>query len=310
MTLSGVTIVGSANMDIVFAVERIPKPGETLIAGSAARFPGGKGLNQAVAAARAGAKTTFIGAVGADDNGRALTATMTQAGISVVQLRVIGDETAAADTGQAFIVVDGVGENTIIVVSGANASVTALTDADVEVLRGSDVVLLQLESPIEIVTAAAAVAHSAHAIVMLNAAPARELPDALMLALDLLIVNEHEARLISGLEELEGASIALAARVPRLVVTLGANGSVLFDAGAEVARISAPKVTAIDTTGAGDTFCGALAAALADGVGFAEAAAFASVAASLSVQKLGAVPSIPSREEIDVAAEATTARAE
>lgn len=301
MASAGVTIVGSANMDIVFAVGRIPKPGETLIADSAARYPGGKGLNQAVAAARAGALTTFIGSVGPDDNGRALTATMTDAAIVIDRLRVSTDETVAGETGQAFIVVDGSGENTIIVASGANASVTSLTAADSAILASSAVVLMQLELPMAVVEEAAGVSHAAGAIVILNAAPAGQLPDRLIAALDMLIVNEHEARVISGLDDLAAASRALAGRVPRLVVTLGAQGSVLFEGGAELARVAAPKVSALDTTGAGDTFCGALCAALAEGIGFADAAAFASVAASLSVQKLGAVPSIPSRAAIDAA---------
>jgi ribokinase len=299
MASAGVTIVGSANMDIVFAVNRIPKPGETLIAESAARYPGGKGLNQAVAAARAGARTTFIGSVGSDDNGRALTATMTEAGIITDRLRVTTDPSAAGETGQAFIVVDGSGENTIIVASGANASVDTLTAADVECVRGSAVVLMQLELPMAVVVETAQLSRAAGATVVLNAAPASELPDDLIAALDLLIVNEHEARVISGVHDLDEASAVLAGRVHRLVVTLGSKGSVLFEGGAELARVAAPKVTAVDTTGAGDTFCGALCAALAEGVGFEDSAAFASVAASLSVQNLGAVPSIPSRAAID-----------
>lgn len=308
MTSAAVTIVGSANMDIVFAVGRIPKPGETLLAESAARYPGGKGLNQAVAAARAGARTAFIGAVGPDDNGRALAATMTDAGMAVEQLRVA--QSAVIETGQAFIVVDGSGENTIIVASGANATVNSLTDADAELLRDSAVVLMQLELPMATVEEAARVAHAARATVILNAAPAEALPDALMATLDILIVNEHEACVISGHADLAEASAALAVRVPRLVVTLGAKGSVLFDGGSELARVRAPQVTAVDTTGAGDTFCGALAAALAEGVEFVAAATFASVAASLSVQKLGAVPSIPTRAEIDAARTFTAESAE
>lgn len=301
MTSAGVTIVGSANMDIVFAVDRIPKPGETLIADSAAKYPGGKGLNQAVAAARAGAVTTFIGAVGPDDNGRALTATMKDAAIVTDRLRATTDLSAAGETGQAFIVVDGSGENTIIVASGANASVTSLTPPDVAVLEKSAVVLMQLELPMAVVQETAQLAHDAGAVVILNAAPAGELPDDLVAVLDMLIVNEHEACVITGIDDLEAASGSLAGQVNRLVVTLGSKGSVLYEAGTELARVAAPKVAALDTTGAGDTFCGALCAALAEGLGFVDAAAFASVAASLSVQKLGAVPSIPSRAEIDAA---------
>lgn len=297
---SGVTIVGSANMDIVFEVERIPGPGETLLADRAARYPGGKGLNQAVAAARSGAATAFVGAVGSDDNGGSLTAAMTGAGISTEWLRTVEGE-----SGQAFIVVDRAAENTIIVASGANATVSELTGEDRAQLERSAAVLMQLELPMSVVEEAARVAHYAGATVMLNAAPAERLPESLLANLDLLIVNEHEALIVSGVAGvgerggLAKASARLAALVPRLVVTLGSEGSVLYENGAELARVPARKVDAVDTTGAGDTFCGALAAALAEGRDFTAAASFATAAAALSVQKVGAVPSIPTRREID-----------
>lgn len=294
---AGVTIVGSANMDVVFTVERMPGPGETLLADSAARYPGGKGLNQAVAAARAGATTTFIGAVGTDDNGTALTATMTEAAIGIDLLRRVPE-----DTGAAFIVVDEAGENTIIVASGANGTVELLTGEDRARLEQTAVLLLQLELPLAVVNEAARVAHLAGATVILNAAPARPLPPELVAELDVLIVNEHEACIVGGSDELEEASALLASLVGRLVVTLGSKGSVLYEDGRRLARVVAHPVTVVDTTGAGDTFCGAFAAALADGRGFADAAAFASVAAALSVQELGAVPSVPDRAAIDAAA--------
>jgi ribokinase len=293
---AGVTIVGSANMDIVFEVERIPKPGETLLAQTAARYPGGKGLNQAVAAARAGAPTAFLGAIGSDDNGAALTATMTEAGIATDRLRAVD-----ADTGQAFIVVDRSAENTIIVASGANATVTTLIGDDRALLESSPVVLMQLELPMTVVEEAARVAQLAGATVMLNAAPAQSLSAQLLADVDLLIVNEHEALVVSGLADLAAASAELASRVHRLVVTLGAKGSVLYQGGVAIATVPALAVTAVDTTGAGDTFCGALAAALVDGREFTDAATFATAAAALSVQKVGAVPSIPTRAEIDAA---------
>jgi ribokinase len=294
---TGVAVVGSANMDIVFAVDRIPRPGETLLAEPAARYPGGKGLNQSVAAARAGAATTFVGAIGSDDGGAALAETMSEAGIGTALLR-----RTQGQSGQAFIVVDGSGENTIIVASGANATVVELTGEDRALLERSSVVLMQLELPVAVVHEAARVAHLAGATVMLNAAPAQRLDAELLAELDVLIVNEHEARIVGDSDDLSTASASLASAVGRLVVTLGADGSVLYEGGVEVARVAARRVTALDTTGAGDTFCGALAAALAEGRGFADAAAFASAAAALSVQKLGAVPSIPTRAEIEAAA--------
>jgi ribokinase len=291
---SGIVMVGSANMDIVFSVERIPLPGETLLADSVAKYPGGKGLNQAVAAARAGARTVFVGALGEDDNGAELASTMTEAGIDA---RLVRREPTAS--GQAFIVVADNAENTIIVASGANAEVTALRPADREAIAGAAVLLMQLELPLGTVIEAATAARDAGTTVMLNAAPAQELPDALLDLLDCLIVNEHEACLLAGSDDLGTASAALAARVDRLIVTLGSAGSALYEHGVEVARIPARAVQAIDTTGAGDTYCGAFAAGIAEGQDLAGAAAFATAAAALSVQALGAVPSIPSRDRIE-----------
>jgi len=294
---SGVVIVGSANMDIVFSVDRAPSPGETLIAESAARYPGGKGLNQAVAAARAGAATSFIGAIGRDDHGAALATVLDGETIRADLLRRVD-----APTGQAFIVVDGRGENTIVVASGANACMRNLTDLDRAAIAGSSVVLLQLELPLPVVLEAARVARAAGTTVMLNAAPAQTLPDSLIDALDFLIVNEHEACAVSANENLDLASLALAARVGSLVVPLGALGSAVYEGGAELGRIAAPQVHAVDTTGAGDTYCGALAAAIAEGRDLAAAVAFATSAAALSVQALGAVPSIPTRDRIEAMA--------
>lgn len=291
---SGVTVLGSANLDIVFSVCRIPSPGETLLASSAERYPGGKGLNQAVAAARAGASTSFIGALGTEDAGEMLAATMAEAAIDSGRVRRM-----AAPTGQAFIVVDPAGENTIIVASGANATMTALEPADVENLTLSAVLLMQLELPFAIVTAAAAVARASGSLVMLNAAPARALPSELLACLDVLIVNEHEACLVGGSVDLAEASATLSALVPRLIVTLGAGGSMLYETGEAVLRIAAPHVIAVDTTGAGDTFCGAFAAAISEGQGFDQAARFATAAAALSVQVIGAVPSVPTRSQIE-----------
>lgn len=291
---SGVAIVGSANMDIVFAVDRVPRPGETMLAEQAALYPGGKGLNQAIAAARAGAATTFVGAVGRDDHGAALVRVLDNAGVERDQLRL-----SDRSTGQAFIIVDSAGENTIVVASGANASVTALTDADAVAISRASVLLMQLELPMGVIVEAARIARASGVVVMVNAAPAAHLADDLLDTLDYLIVNEHEACLIAELDDLGAASGALAARIPRVVVTLGAAGSALFDSGLELARIPARKVDVVDTTGAGDTFCGALAAALADGTDFEAAAVFATAAASLSVQKAGAVPSVPTRAQIE-----------
>jgi ribokinase len=296
MSPASVAVVGSANMDIVFSVDRIPQPGETIIASSTASYPGGKGLNQAVAAARAGMATMFIGALGDDEHGRELAAVMMDAGIDAALTR-----RSTAATGQAFIAVDAAAENTIVIASGANADVDTLTDAELGAIKSASVLLMQLELPLSAVEQAAAAGKVSGTTVILNAAPAHALSDALIADLDCLIVNEPEAIALAGSDDPETASRSLAARVPRLVVTLGASGSVLFEAGREVARVPARVVSPVDTTGAGDTFCGAFAAALAEGREFVAAAEFATVAASLSVQALGAVPSIPARAHIEAA---------
>lgn len=289
-----IVVVGSANMDVVFTTSRIPTPGETLLASSLAKYPGGKGLNQAVASARAGILTSFVGALGRDENGDALFETMTTAGMNPEYVRRVHE-----DTGQAFIVVADNAENTIIVASGANATVTALSGAECELVKESAVLLMQLELPLDVVVESARVARNAGTVVMLNAAPARSLPDELIESLDYLIVNEHEACLVGESDDLVEASTRLANRVQHLVVTLGAEGSVLYEHGQLVSRVPARKVDAVDTTGAGDTYCGAFAAAIAEGHLVTVAAEFATAAAALSVQVLGAVPSIPMRNRID-----------
>ncbi|HEY0260502.1 MAG TPA: ribokinase, partial [Lacisediminihabitans sp.] len=255
---SGVTVVGSANIDAVFTVECIPLPGETLIAESTARFPGGKGLNQAVAAARAGAPTSLLGAIGAD--GDLLIEAMTEAGVRGELIRRV-----QGPSGQAFIVVDASGENTIIVSSGANATVTDLRRNEIAAISSNGVLLMQLELPLGLIALAAAQARSAGTTVILNAAPARPLPGSLLADTDILVVNEHEACLIADRPDLTTASALLAGLVDRLIVTLGENGSVVYLAGEELARVPARRVPVVDTTGAGDVFCGALASAIAGG---------------------------------------------
>jgi len=202
-------------------------------------------------------------------------------------------------SGQAFILVDGAGENLIVVASGANAGMTELTAPERAVVEQCAVLLMQLELPAGIVHEAAAVAKAAGRTIMLTAAPAAPVNDDLVELLEYLIVNEHEARLIAVRDDLAEAATALAARVPRLIVTLGARGSDVYDAGELVGTVAPPPVTAVDTTGAGDTYCGALAAAVAEGRPLLDAVRFATAASALSVEKKGAVSSIPSRDEVD-----------
>jgi ribokinase len=289
-----VVIVGSANMDVVFTVERMPSPGETLLADRADRNAGGKGLNQAVASARAGVSTSFVGALGTDPFGDTLATAMDSAGVSRELVR-----RTDVDTGQAFILVDRSAENLIVVASGANATMTELTGSEREAIAASQVLLMQLELPLQVVREAAAAARDAGSAIMLNAAPAAPLHADLLGQVDYLIVNEHEACLIGGSDDLAEASLALSARVHRLIVTLGAQGSEVHEAGTLVGRVAAPQVTAVDTTGAGDTFCGALAAAVADRLPLMDAVRFATAASALSVGSVGAVASIPSRSSIE-----------
>lgn len=286
----GVVVVGSANMDLVLTVERIPEPGETLLAKSLGTYPGGKGLNQAVAAARSGADCSMIGAVGNDDYSTELIRVMKAASIRDSQVRRV-----SGPAGLALITVGENAENTIVVASGANATLTELNDSERNVVAGGSVVLAQLELPLGAVIQAAGIAREAGARFILNAAPAARLPEELINNVDVLIVNEHEACVIAGLDDLAAASAALAEKVPTLIVTLGAAGSAVYQGGVSEPIIPALKVVAVDTTGAGDTYCGAFAAAISMGESIRASISFATAAAALSVQKRGAVPSIPER---------------
>ena len=282
---AAVVIVGSANVDQVFRVAAIPAPGETVLSHGFSIALGGKGQNQAVAAARAGAETAFIGALGDDAFGTSIREGLAADGIGSDGLRL-----AAAPTGTALIAVDGAGENTIIVEAGANA-LLELREADAAAIAAADVLVVQLEIPLEVVTAASRIGRASGTRVLLNAAPIRELSAELLENVDILVVNEHEGAFLA-----RGAAVESLA--PIVIVTLGAAGAVAYENGSEV-RVAAPKVSAVDATGAGDTFCGALAALLAEGAALAEALRFAVAAASLSVQKPGAVPSIPTRDAIE-----------
>lgn len=287
--MSRVCVVGSANVDQVYSLDRIPSPGETVLASGFATARGGKGQNQAVAAARAGATVAFIGAVGSDSFGDLTSAGLAEDGIDIAGLRRV-----ASPTGTAIIAVDAAGENTIIVDSGANSTVR-VEDADRAAIAESDVLLLQLEIPLPTVLEAASSARAAGTTTILNAAPMAPLSRDVLDSVDVLVVNEHEAdqlRAESGVDNLTQL-------VATVVVTLGGAGAELHARGAEVVRVPAPSVPVVDSTGAGDTFCGAFAAAVGEGSEPRDALRFAVAAASLSVQREGAVPSIPTRADID-----------
>ncbi|WP_105567741.1 ribokinase [Microbacterium halophytorum] len=296
-----VAVVGSVNMDVVARVPRIPSPGETLLARSSSRGGGGKGANQAVGAARAGgAQTAFIGAVGDDADGAQLRAWLEADGIDVSGL-----ETVAEPSGVALISVDDDAENTIVVVAGANRALTSLTARQRAIIEAADAVAAQLEVSIELVEAAADAARGPAQFV-LNAAPSEALTDRetaarILPKVDVLIVNEHELLDVAGLEDREQAIRALAAQVPALVVTLGAAGSVVV-LGDERVEVPAFPVAPVDTTGAGDTFCGVFAAHLSRGelrlADLAIAARAAAAASAIAVTREGAQPAVPTDDEV------------
>jgi ribokinase len=287
-------VVGSCNIDISAFVERAPERGETVSGIRSKTSPGGKGANQAIAAARLGATVSFIGAVGDDDGGTALRAAFQDAGVDTSRLRTVEEE-----TGTALIVVEQGGANRIVVIPGANGTVTALATADRELIEASDVLLLQLELPLDVVIEAARVARSSGTAVVLTPAPARPLPDELMELVDVLVPNEHEALQVAGVLDLERAIDVLDAQVPVLVVTLGERGGVNVVDGVHV-PFAAPLVDAVDTTAAGDTFVGALAVAIRDErSSWPEKLERAAAAAAISVGRVGASESMPSADEVD-----------
>lgn len=288
-----VVVVGSANVDTTVRVRRIPGPGETVLAHGVLRSGGGKGANQAVGAARAGgAATSFIGCLGDDSDGVLLRSLLENDGIRADLVR-----TSDQPTGIALISVDDHGENSIVVAAGANAVLTSLDEAQRARIGAAAVILAQLEVPVSVVVDAARCRRTG-ALMVLNAAPSAPLPDELWTQVDVLVVNEHEAADLSGaqVEDVDGAVDVLLGRVPCVVVTLGAAGAVLARRGAATVRVLAPVVRAVDTTAAGDTFCGVLAAALARGVDDVVAVRLASAAASLAVQQPGAQDSVPTWE--------------
>jgi ribokinase len=301
MSKNSILVVGSSNTDMIIKVERIPKPGETILGGEFASAAGGKGANQAVGAARAGGAVTFIARVGQDMFGDKAVAGFIADGINVEY--VVRDP--ASPSGVALIFVGQNGENSIAVASGANAN---LTPADLRkaknAFRQSNVVVLQLETPLKTVEAAAELAAMADARVILNPAPARPLPDELLQRVYLLTPNESEAELLTGMPVNDEAAAAkaadalLARGVHNVIITLGARGA--FVAGRRArGLVEGYKVKPVDTTGAGDVFNGTLAVALAEGKSLLDAARFASAAAAISVTRLGAQTSAPRRDEID-----------
>lgn len=296
-----VVVFGSLNMDLVARVPRMPEPGETLSGHGFLSNPGGKGANQAVACARQGARVEMVGRLGDDGFAAELRASLASQGVGAQGVA----SAAGASTGVAMIMVDDAAQNAIAVIPGANALVDE-GDADAlrPLLRDAAMLLLQLEVPMPAVVRAAGVARASGCRVLLNPAPAQALPDDLWPLVDVLVVNETEARLLTGLpgvgpENAGRAGVLLLQRGPReVIVTLGEHGVVTVGADG-VHRYEAVRVRAVDTTAAGDTFIGALAALLVEGRGMPEAVRHAVRAAALCVSRPGAQASMPSRQEVE-----------
>jgi ribokinase len=277
--MTRLTVIGSINLDIVATAPRLPVAGETVTGAALARHPGGKGANQALAAARLGATVSLIGRVGADAMADEALALLRAGAVDLTGVRV--DRERA--TGVALIAVEPTGENQIVVAAGANHGMGV---ADLPARIGG-ALILQLELPVEVVEAAAA---RAAGFVAVNLAPAAPVSEALLGRADLLIVNEGEAAFYGD---------ALHAGGGRVVVTLGAAGAVMFEAGREVARAAPPRVEVVDATGAGDAFVGAIVVALLKGLAPDAALAFACAAGALAATRPGAQPSLPSRAEVE-----------
>lgn len=276
-----VVVVGAANLDLVARASRLPKPGETVSGSHFFEACGGKGVNQAIAAARAGAKTAFIGALGRDHAGEILLAALVKDGVDVSAVQRV-----SAPTGRALIGVSDSGENSIIVVPGANHAVTI---DDIEknesLISSAKVLLCQLEVPLPVVQRAFELAGSATTRI-LNPAPAQTLPHSLLGVVDIVTPNEHEVELLGGANKLRSLGIKT------VIVTRGEKGATVVDAtGAR--QVGPYKVTAVDSTGAGDAFCGMLAARLAIGESMTNSLRAAVIAGALATQIEGAVPSLP-----------------
>lgn len=296
-----IAVVGSLNMDLIVRSPRLPQAGETIIGSEFQTLPGGKGSNQAVAAARLGGQVAMVGRVGNDGFGATLLETLREAGVN--HDYVLMDE--QHPSGVALITVDDEGGNTIVVASGANM---ALTPEDVEqaedIISAARVLLLQLEIPLPAVQRAAEIASANGVTVILNPAPARPIPDEIMQLVDILAPNESETMLLTGAPVTDDAEIISAAAALRevgpetVILTLGARGALLSTAEYS-SRLPSFSVNVVDTTAAGDAFLGGLAVALAEGCPLPDAVRWGNAAGALATTRPGAQPSLPHRHEVE-----------
>lgn len=298
-----ILVIGSSNTDMVIKTRKFPAPGETILGGRFFMNPGGKGANQAVAARRLGGIVSFVGKIGNDIFGKQAMQLLEDEGIRIDFVATDSDN----PSGVAMITVDAEGENSIVVAPGSNGTLSPKdVDQAATELNDVDLVLLQLETPLDTVSYIAERANSLGKKVVLNPAPApaSPLPDALYKNLFIITPNETEAELLTGIRATDESSAQLAAEALRdkgvdiVIITMGASGAFLLSP-THSGMIPAPLVKAVDTTAAGDTFNGALVVAISEGLELAEAVRFASQAASLSVTKIGAQSSIPYRKEVE-----------
>lgn len=294
-----ILVIGSSNTDMTVRSATLPKPGETVLGGDFRMGPGGKGANQAVAARLLGGDVTFVCKLGRDMFGEGASKHYESCGLDTSKI-LWSDK----PSGVALITVDSKAENSIVVASGANADVSVSDiDSVAEIIKSSGILLLQLEIPMDAVVRAAEIAFEAGVQVVLNPAPATSLPAELLKCVSILIPNETEASAISGID-INNLETALAAAerlkgmgVREVIITMGSRGSMVCDG--ECTFVPAVKVNAVDTTAAGDTFCGGVCVALSEGKALSEAVKFATAASSIAVQRPGAQDSVPSRCEVD-----------
>lgn len=295
--MGSVVVVGSVNADLLVRVANLPLPGETVLALDAANAAGGKGQAQVIAAARFGAQTRFISVVGDDAEGTSALDGLRREGVDTELVRI-----SSARTGLAVVATDSAGENSIIVIAGANVELESLTADDKTAIADADVVLMQLENGIAVVLETISLAREHGVTVVLNAAPPPEVGGTAVFDLlhhvDYLIVNEGECLRIGGGSDVESSARALARLCGSVLVTLGAQGGALYRESQPTLSLPAVTVVPVDTTGAGDTFCGVFAAAIAEGQPIDEAFRLGLTAGSLATLTRGNVPAIPTREQV------------